>query len=259
MRALSMEARGAIAPAVDGRDRWRAFRVADGASPNVALLTEPDGNPKLAKSEIPTFGLSLAPANMAGLGNLCPAASGCVVPCLQSAGRGGFAPVAAGRIRRTRFLDADPAGFVGAVEHELRRGVARFGEILFRPNVLSDVAWEIVAPTWFEIPGVTLYDYTKRRDRAYSRPYAVALSAGANMSLEEIRGHVAAGIRVSVVADVPRVGKPKTWFGLPAVDADLTDAWILGTGGAVGLLAPKGRAKNVRPAWNRFVKPGEAS
>src|SRR5262249_38689973 len=72
-----------------------AVTLADGSTYHVKnLLTQQDDNIKLAKSGKAnagyyTVGLSLAPAMMAGMGNVCPNASPeCVKGCLVFAGKG---------------------------------------------------------------------------------------------------------------------------------------------------------------------------
>lgn len=259
LRLLEASPVTGLSAAESGR-RWRAHRAANGRSAG-PLLTPPDGNPKLHKASAPTYGLTLLPARLSGV-NLCPASTPeCRRGCLNTAGRGGMSMAQEGRRIRTAFLQSDPAAFVGQVTAELSRAVAAHGAILFRPNVLSDIAWEQVAPEWFGIDGVTLYDYTKRADRAESLPYALAYSASERTDLDDIRRLVGAGARVSVVADY-RKGEPKptAWYGMPAVDADASDEWILtAPAGTVGLLTPKGDAKALRVGWDRFVKPSEGA
>lgn len=266
LAALALERDGAIdpMPAAEARATWNAFRVANGRKAGGRILTAPDGNWKLGKASVPSYGLLLAPAMAGGYGNMCPNGSfgkgGCVNDCLQLAGRSGLTTAMAGRQLRMDFFATNPSAFIGLVRAELETAVKRHGEILFRPNTLSDVAWEIVAPCWFDVPGVTVYDYTKRANRGMAAPYAMALSANRGTTLDQIAEWVAKGAKVAVVVDVAKgEPKPATWFGLPTVDADKSDEWILtAPKGVVGLLTPKGRAKKAPVGWASFVKPAEA-
>lgn len=265
LSALVLEAKGPIAPmpANEARATWNAFRCAHGRKAGGRILTAPDGNWKLNKASVPSYGLLLAPARSGGYGNVCPAASygpgGCAEACLASAGRSGLSTAVAGRQLRMDFFAAHPEAFVGVVLAELQAAVKRHGAILFRPNTLSDIAWEKVAPAWFDVDGVTVYDYTKRVDRGTTAPYSVAVSANRNTTFEEISALVASGAKVAVVIDGKKGdAKPSTWFGLPAVDADKSDEWILtAPKGVVGLLTPKGDAKRSPVGWDAFVKPRE--
>lgn len=265
LAALALERDGVInpMPAREARAQWNAFRVANGRKAGGRMLTAPDGNWKLNKASVPSYGLLLAPAIAGGYGNMCPGASfgpgGCVKPCLQSAGRSGLSTAIAGRQLRMDFFATHPQAFVGVVLAELQAAAKRHGAILFRPNTLSDVAWEIVAPCWFDVPGVTVYDYTKRTARGMAQPYPMALSANRGTTLDQIREWVEAGAKVAVVVDGKKGDvKPDTWFGLPVVDADKSDEWILtAPKGVVGMLTPKGDAKRAPIGWGSFVKPAE--
>lgn len=193
------------------------------------VLTPPDAQPKTGKNAVRTWTLMLAPARSV-LGNACPAATrGCAAACLDHAGRGGFAPVAYARLVRMAFLVSWPweAGVILAAE--LSRNVAREGRIGFRPNCVSDIRWEIVAPRmleWCATNGVTVYDYTAYPPRLRSVPasYRLTFSAKETHSVDDIRALVTAGHNVAVPFAV-RKGQdlPETWHGMRVVDGDVTD------------------------------------
>jgi hypothetical protein len=102
-------------------------------------------NPKTEKSEIQTYILHLAPADISGV-NVCAGAGNCKRICLHFAGN----PVymtnkQAARIRRTLAYAADPKRFalilVCAILDKLNKND---GDIAVRLNGTSDIAWENV-------------------------------------------------------------------------------------------------------------------
>ena len=112
------------------------------------LLDTTGGNAKLNKTnnssqEYRLAGLSLMPDDI-----VCPYrnVAGCAKACLQSAGRGVFENVKAGRQRKTDLWHSDRSGFLKQLRKELRnfdklckkQGV----KAAVRLNVLSDIPWE---------------------------------------------------------------------------------------------------------------------
>jgi len=66
-------------------------------------------------------------------------------------------------------------------------------------------------------------------------------------------------VNVAVVCDTPaKQPKPAEWFGLPAIDGDLSDERWLDPQGVVVLLSAKGQARKQAVGWNKFVKPTSA-
>jgi len=127
------------------------------------LLTPPNGNTKLNKSSIPTYGLSLAPAASSGY-QLCPSRSAeCESACLGKSGRGKMSCVQQARIRKTHLLAQDPEVFFSTLFYELGLCTARhgWGQWAFRSNVISDVSWFTIAPIIYTFGSIN-YDYTKR-------------------------------------------------------------------------------------------------
>jgi hypothetical protein len=125
-------------------------------------------NAKTTKGEklgILTGILYLAPANESGVTNTCASSTPeCRQACLYTAGRGRFDSVRYGRIRKTRWLARDRAGFVEELKRNVARLVARARKLGLKPavriNGTSDLPWlaqEIAAA----FPGVQFYDYTK--------------------------------------------------------------------------------------------------
>jgi hypothetical protein len=261
----------------------RARRVrTDGASvimPNGSnytvrnLLTEESANLKLSKSGLMgtfyTVGLTLSPANLAGMGNLCPNASpACLAGCLNTAGKGlmlnaaGVATVQMARIAKTRFAlsrDMDVrADFISALVEQLERAETKARKngkrLAVRLNVLSDLAWEKLAPWLFErFSTVQFYDYTKNRNRIGSTPANYDLTFSRSETNEtEALNVLASGGRVAVVFS-HKAGLPTTWFGYPVVDADEHDMRFLDGNGVVSGLKAKGQLKRIGHDAKGFV------
>lgn len=109
--------------------------------------------------------------------------------------------------------------------------------------------------------GVQLWDYTKSIGRAQAQnlpgdTWHVTLSypgkdkrTGRPALTAPYIGHVVGGGSCAVVVDVPK-GKalPTTWWGLPAIDGDLSDLRFLDPKGVVVLLRTKGSKRNARAA-----------
>ena len=247
---------------------WRAAmvreRVAVGFGPHVVpLLTPPNANVKLDKSN--AYGLSLSPASTGGW-NVCRASSpGCRAACLATAGKGGLDSVQRGRVWKTRLLAAEPALFIRALAGEVRDAVARrpldrlgrsTGPLVpVRLNVLSDIAWERVAPALFSIAGARFYDYTKRTDRTVPANYHLTSSATertADSGLAKLADMY--GSNVAVVFDTRRGhALPTSYAGCRVVDGDLSDSrWNDDRGVIVGLRA-KGKAIGDRSGFVRSV------
>jgi hypothetical protein len=220
------------------------------------------GNAKTVKGEKKgylTAILHFLPANGSGI-NVCPMATpGCIVGCLNKAGRGGVPvpslgeAIQAARKRRTLEYFADRAAYVAKLSKEfvaLKRKAKRLGLTLaVRPNGTSDLpglAYELAT----RHPDVQFYDYTKL-PRAWQRTlpnYHLTFSRSESNAadvLEALRN----GINVAVVFDT-RKGQdlPATYLGRPVVDGDETDLRFLdgtgadGKGLVIGLRA-KGPAK----------------
>jgi len=204
--------------------------------------------------------LHLAPATLAGVGNLCPwASNGCIHACLNMAGRGGIMKrgettnaIQQARIRRTRWFDADRVGFIARLRKEIAAHVRRAQRHGLKPavrlNGTSDLPWERIAPELFaEFPDVRFYDYTKapHRMREQRQP-----GWPANYSLTFSRSETNEHDAVAVlrgggnVAVVFRDGLPDTWNGVPVVNGDAHDLRFLDpVGGFVVGLKAKGKAR----------------
>jgi len=238
---------------------WRHHRVRNGfAATTPDLIAEPASNAKLKKSETPTYGLSLAPHRLAGIGNVCPHSTPeCRRVCLESSGQGWRSNVQAGRAVRTSFLAMYPLECRAMLRDELRRALKRHGRksIAWRPNVLSDLPWH--AEPWVQsLPKrLRIYGYTKRPvsaedagrvDLTYSISERQPTFADALEILEN-------GTRIAVVTAAEL---PKTIAGYPVIDGERTDErWREPVG--IVRLVPKGKALKLAPSPNGFIKPAE--
>lgn len=216
------------------------------------LLTPPGANTKLAKGNIPIYGLTLAPAGMSGY-QLCPWRSPeCEAACLgKTAGRSRFSNVQQARIAKTRYLMEHPYEFFRQLYDELQAALSKHGPDgwAFRSNVLSDIPWEKVAP---EIYGFTFnnYDYTKSFKRAMDSLHS--RSAGPRLTLsysghnyEDCIMYLNAGGNVAVVfaGDLPE----RCW-NVRVINGDESDARFLDPkGGVIVGLKAKGNIDTSSP------------
>lgn len=250
------------------------------------------GNPKLNKNATLTLGNSFLPHRKAGViarglelpksirtklrgFNMCENASPlCSIGCLNTAGRGKFPPIQYARLARTLvFIDNPDAAYTLNV-HLLQNALKRHKNIVRRLNVISDQPWELLMPDeyWWRFANVQHYDYTADAKRAelwrdgftldgkrFPANYHLTLSAKEHHGLEWIQGFTDIGVNVAVVCDIPpKQPKPATWYGLRAVDGDLSDERWLDPEGVVVLLSAKGDARKQRVGWDQFVKPSKA-
>jgi hypothetical protein len=217
------------------------------------LLTAPSANMKLDKSVVPAYGLTLQhyvqKLSTGATINACPWAGDCVKMCVLDNGNGAYPEVQRARRAKTEFLALHPNDFAFILGHELARAVRKDGEILFRPNVNSDVEWQTIAPALCngEIVDVKMYGYSKdpsvmESDGWLGSHYRVAFSANENEQATSVtvQGFIARGGSVAVVTD-RKPKKPMT-VREGVIDADLTDEWIFQSG-IIGDLSAKGKAR----------------
>lgn len=201
------------------------------------LLGEGDLNPKTAKNDVVTMGLSLYPADGAGVGNVCPLSIYCKDPCLAHQGQGPVPSVKAARVAKTVLYYLDREWFLTKLNRELSRFRAKHPpdvEVGVRLNMFSDLRWEGHG-VMDAHPGITFYDYTKLPDRAGQlRPnYWVTFSYDGHNWADAER-ILEAGGNVSVVfyneTDKAVCGKaahkqtlPEYWNGWRVIDGGKTD------------------------------------
>lgn len=244
----------------DAQSLWADFRVSHGFAPNggkTALLAPPDANVKIGKNEVPTWSLTLTPADQSGEWNTCTwATHQCREACVMwTAGRGVMRNVREGRLVRTAFLATHPGAFLALLTDEVRRLEAKGKPFGLRLNVASDLRWENIAPWLFAGTNVRAYDYTKAPARVTPENYRITFSHSERWTDADVVAKVAEGYNVAMVFDVPKHALPATHLGIPVIDGDLSDYRFGDPQGVIVGLAAKGAAKGTG-ADGAFVSVG---
>jgi hypothetical protein len=222
----------------------------------VKLLTA--GNPKIVKSlkkGFLSFILHLAPSNLSGY-NMCPMASaGCIMGCLNTAGRGGFDPrIPKARIRKTLDFMENRGSFMAQLVKDIRSGIKRAEKLglvpVFRLNGTSDVRWENVEVTvdgkvyeniMMAFDTVQFYDYTKIANRR-NLPPNYHLTFSRSETNDEVIPTVPYNTAV-VFSTRKGAALPDTYLGITVVDGDDTDLRFLDPEKVIVGLRAKGKAK----------------
>ncbi len=194
----------------------------------------------------------MAPAETAGVGDMCPWSSvACRALCLgEHSGQaamhkeGETNAVLESRKAKTIMFMKARAAFM----RELAAGIGRAArkatreglQLCVRLNGATDINW---VATIKQYPDIQFVDYTKSEARALAHAagklpanYHVTFSfAGDNH--EACKRVLAAGGNVAVCF---KGAFPATWFGAPVVDGDLSDLRHLDPKGVVVALSPKG-------------------
>lgn len=215
-------------------------------------------NPKAAKAQ--GFGWLnaihyMAPAKLAGVGNLCPDASeGCKALCLgEHSGAAVYYPsVLQSRIEKARRFMKDRKSYfvdmVRAINSAKRKAEAEGFKLCVRLNGSTDIAFESIKATGETslvdaFPEIQFTDYTKSFKRALSHaqgktPRNLHLTFSRSETNEaQCLEILRAGGNVSVVFSGER---PATWHGFPVIDGDQHDLRHLDPKGCVVGLSPKG-------------------
>ena len=206
-------------------------------------------------SEYVTAIMYLTPWKSAGI-NVCPMAeqAGCIDGCLNTAGRGAFSSVQAGRARKTQWFAQDRDGFMIQLYKDIYSFVRFCDKLGVQPcvrlNGTSDIRWELIkvldrANIFEAFPKVQFYDYTKIANRKVTAPnYHLTWSySGANDTYAKQHAIAKAnGLNIAVVWR--KVGMiPSEYLGLPVVDGDKDDLRFLDPKGVVVALYAKGKAR----------------
>ena len=213
---------------------WADYRALHGfARKFPALLSPPETNMKLDRTESVVYGLSLAQSRTSGY-NTCPwSTPNCVTACVAKNGNGKYEGVQKARIVKTRFFFEHREIFLTLLSAEIRKAVAKHNGCAFRLNTFSDIDWQTVAPDLFVIEGATFYDYTKDLSRVAKFPNVhFTYSATERTKALDAYSLLKAGENVAVVIDV-KGGRirgtedyrpiPSTLFGIPTIDGDADD------------------------------------
>jgi len=254
------------------RAAYASFRCVHGYAGVAAMLTRPDAQPKLGKSESYALGLMLTPARTLSVDvlrvtdpharpiNACPMASfGCTAACLSTAGHGAFSATQRARQIRHAFIVQHPRAAGVIIGAEIRAAVDKFGagNVTFRFNVLTDYRIEFIMPgalAMLQDLGVLTYDYTAWRpaDRETVHSYHLTYSAKetAHTSDAYLTRVLMDGHNVAMPMNVRKGDAlPETYTldgqAFRVIDGDLTDDRTTDPRGACGViigLRPKGRA-----------------
>jgi hypothetical protein len=225
----------------------------DAARAKIANAMRPDGtlnwamlpslvtvNPKLEKTDADdkymTAGFQLAPSWASGY-NTCPGATrGCANICLFGAGHGqrhmihdGAHHVWIARITRTILFFEYRDAFMKKAIREIqsfRRKADRAGvKTAFRPNVLSDIDWQALAPWLFEQGIDRVYDYTKVAKRVASAGPEYHLTVSRTETTSDADIHKTIPLANVAVVFNTRKGEelPSEYLGYPVFNGDVTD------------------------------------
>ncbi len=193
--------------------------------------------------------LYLLPADSSGITNLCTNASpGCKAACLNTAGRGVFSSVQAGRMRKTKLLVEDREEFLSQLSQDIinviKKAKREHMTPCFRLNGTSDLAW-LGQHFARRFPNTQFYDYTKH-PKPWQRTlpnYHLTFSDSETNAVDALYA-LEHGINVAMVFDTKR-GQPlpKTWCNYKVIDGDLSDLRFKDPKGVIVGLRAKGRAK----------------
>lgn len=241
----------------DARRVWRDFRRERGFVNDAKIMTYPENQAKLGKSETFTLGLTLQHANVAGIEMCQWRTKACTATCVLDTGNGRYDVVQRARNVRTWFLVEHPRQFLTLVFHEIATVADQYDDVLVRLNVNSDVSWFKLIPSMFNgwADNVSFYDYTKNpsaldledgmvNDR-YRLVYSLSERDRTTQKMDRVRDYVARGGTVAVVTVRSKTDAPASSFmGMPVVDGDAHDDRFNERGVFVDLYA-KGKARKL--------------
>jgi len=215
-------------------------------------------NPKASKAQ--SFGWLngihyMAPARLAGVGNLCGNASpGCITLCLgEHSGAAIYYPsVIQSRIAKARRFMKQRKAYMRdmwrAIRAAMRQALKGALKLCIRPNGSTDIAWESICDesgaTMMEtFPDIQFTDYTKSFKRALAHAqgkfpanYHLTFSHSEVNEVQCVQ-ILQAGGNVAVVF---AKAFPETWNGFPTINGDEHDLRHLDPRGVVVALSPKG-------------------
>jgi hypothetical protein len=196
--------------------------------------------------------LYLAPAHLSGV-NVCPYASpGCTASCLNTAGMGRYGNVQEARIKKTKSLFADKAGFIARIEKEIGLAIGRAErkkmKLTIRLNGTSDLnveSWGLME----KFPKIQFYDYTKnpfRMDKFLNggmpKNYNLIFSLSETNEVYAKTVLARGGNIVAVFKTKDPLALPKTFWGYKTVNGENDDLRFKDGKNKVVALKMKGRA-----------------
>jgi len=246
----------------ESRAVWKQFRIDNGFGSYANLLTLPDVQHKLKKSEIYTVGLTIQHANVSGI-ETCAWRGHCTSVCVLDNGNGRYSSVQKARNVKTQFLAKHSADFLRILGSEIKKHSDENEKVLVRLNVNSDLRWYEILPTLSnghpQMPNVYIYDYTKNPavlhgDGKVGRKYRAVYSVNEKSDLARVRSFISRGGTAALVTNRKKNGKIlESFLGIPVVDGDLSDdryhehgVWVdLAAKGKARQMADVGFVKNI--------------
>ena len=232
---------------------WKQYRLLKGFKGYADLLTLPENQKKLGKSEIFTVGLTLQHANVSGV-ETCAWRGHCTSVCVLDNGNGRYGTVQHARNVKTQFLNEHPEHFVRILASELFKHSSERFKVLVRLNVNSDLRWYAILPELANghpsLPNVFSYDYTKNPavlggDGKVGNNYRAIFSVSENSDLKKVKEFVRRGGTAAIVTDRKKNGKVlDSFMGEKVVDGDTSDDRYHESGVWVDLAA-KGKARTM--------------
>lgn len=170
------------------------------------MVTNGTDNPKTAKIDSDEFivkCISMLPAKLGGVGNLCPHADACADTCLNFTGRGTLASTHYARLARTLAFQMAREWSIERIRYQLSNSQKlsdRKGKTLIcRPNMLTDYPFEKTGLI-DEFSRCQWYDYSKNPKRfgAIRPNYWVTFSRGSDND-KHVENVLEAGGNVAMV------------------------------------------------------------
>jgi len=237
----------------DAKAALKAFRIENGFGSYANLLTLPDVQHKLKKSEIYTVGLTIQHANVSGI-ETCAWRGHCTSVCVLDNGNGRYSSVQKARNVKTQFLAKYPAEFLRILGSEIKKHSDENEKVLVRLNVNSDLRWYQILTTLSnghpKMPNVYIYDYSKnpailQGDGKVGNKYRIIYSVSEKSNLARVRSFVLRGGTAALVTNRKKKGRVlQSFLGIPVVDGDLSDDRYHEHGVWVDLAA-KGKARRM--------------
>lgn len=237
----------------DAKAALKAFRIENGFSSYANLLTLPDVQHKLKKSEIYTVGLTIQHANVSGI-ETCAWRGHCTSVCVLDNGNGRYSSVQKARNVKTQFLAKYPVEFLRILGSEIKKHSDENEKVLVRLNVNSDLRWYQILTTLSnghpKMPNVYIYDYSKnpailQGDGKVGNKYRIIYSVNEKSDLARVRSFVSRGGTAALVTNRKKKGRVlQSFLGIPVVDGDLSDDRYHEHGVWVDLAA-KGKARQM--------------
>ena len=235
------------------------------------------GNPKTLKGMSQgynTYILHLAPYTLSGFNTCAKATAGCIISCLNTAGRGGMFKkgentnvIQKARIRKTQLFYNNRDEFFSLLIKDILLAIKQSEKIglipVFRLNGTSDIAFEKYGFTYqgvfysniFELfPNIQFYDYTKILGRKVNdiKNYSLTFSAADGNDIDVLNA-IKQGYNIATVFGIKKTNPmPDYYNGLPVFNGDESDLRFLDPKGVIVGLYAKGKAKKDNTGFVKY-------